>query len=77
MGWLSRLRAAFGRAPAEIPLPLWQATLARLPFLDRLDETDTHRLKSLCEQLLDRKPLSGARGFEVSDEIAVLVAAQA
>ncbi len=77
MEWLSRLRAAFGRVPALIPQPLWQATLARLPFLDRLDEADTLRLKSLCEQLLDRKPLSGARGFEVSDEIAVLVAAQA
>ncbi len=46
-------------------------------FLDRLDHEDTAKLKRLCEQLLDRKPLSGARGFEVSDEIAVLVAAQA
>ena len=77
LDWLDRLRAAVGRAPAQIPDPLWQATLGQLPFLDRLDHADTARLKLLCERLLDRKPLSGARGFEVSDEIAVLVAAQA
>lgn len=77
MGWLSRLRFALGRTPAPIPEPLWLSTLARLPFLDRLAATDAARLKALSERLLDRKPLSGAQGFEVSDEIAVLVAAQA
>lgn len=77
MRWLSRLRAAFTRAPARIPGPLWDATLTRLPFLLRLNPEERERLKLLCETLLDRKPLSGARGFEVSDEIAVLVAAQA
>ncbi len=77
MGWLARLRAALGRASVQIPEALWQATLAQLPFLDHLADADRGRLKLLCEQLLDRKPLSGARGFEVSDEIAVLIAAQA
>ncbi len=51
--------------------------MKQLPFLARLDATDTAQLKILCEQLLDRKPLSGAKGFGVSDEIAVLIAAQA
>ncbi len=77
MRWLARLRSAFVREPAHIPEPLWQQTLARLPFLSRLDKHELGRLKSLCEALLDRKPVSGARGFEISDEIAVLVAAQA
>ncbi len=77
MGWWSRLRAAFGSTPASIPEPLWQAILAQLPFLDRLSLVDKARLKIMCERLLDRKPMSGMRGFEVSDEIAVLVAAQA
>ncbi len=74
---MSRLRAAFGRAPAQIPEWLWRSTLQQLPFLDRLEAADTARLKSLCEQLLDRKPVSGAKGFDVSDDIAVLIAAQA
>ncbi len=77
MGWWSRLRAAFGSTPASIPEQLWQAILAQLPFLDRLSLVDKARLKIMCERLLDRKPMSGMRGFEVSDEIAVLVAAQA
>lgn len=77
MGWLSRIIPALAREPAAIPEALWQATLQRLPFLDRLDAAERARLKSLCERLLDRKPLSGAKGFEVSDEVAVLIAAQA
>lgn len=77
MGWLSRLKAMFAHEPARIPEPVWQATLARLPFLNRLDQDERARLKALCEALLDRKPMSGARGFELSDEVAVLVAAQA
>ena len=75
--WLSRLFPALSREPARIPDALWLATLRQLPFLDRLDDDERARLKSLCERLLDRKPLSGAKGFEVSDEVAVLVAAQA
>ena len=65
------------REPARIPDALWLTTLRQLPFLDRLDDDERARLKSLCERLLDRKPLSGAKGFEVSDEVAVLIAAQA
>lgn len=77
MGWLSRLLPVLSRQAARIPEPLWRSTLRQLPFLDRLDVGERTRLKSLCEQLLDRKPLSGAQGFEVSDDIAVLIAAQA
>lgn len=77
MRWLRRLLSAFSREPATIPDPLWESTLRQLPFLDRLDGDERVRLKVLCERLLARKPVSGAQGFEVSDEIAVLIAAQA
>ena len=77
MRWLSRLFAALSREPEKIPDQLWQSTLSQLPFLDRLDADERARLKTRCERLLDRKLLSGAKGFEVSDEIAVLIAAQA
>ncbi len=77
MGWLTRLFPALARAPAAIPDDLWQSTLGQLPFLDRLDGDERSRLKALCEQLLARKPVSGAGGFEVGDDIAVLIAAQA
>lgn len=77
MGWLSQLFSALSREPTPIPEALWQSTLQQLPFLDRLDPGERSRLKALCERLLARKPVSGAKGFEVSDEVAVLIAAQA
>jgi Mlc titration factor MtfA (ptsG expression regulator) len=75
--WLSQLRAALASEPARISDPLWQTTLRQLPFLDRLHQDERARLKLLCERLLDRKPVSGARGFALSDDVAVLIAAQA
>jgi Mlc titration factor MtfA (ptsG expression regulator) len=77
MRWLSRLLRTFSREPVAIPDDLWHATLQQLSFLDRLNRDERTRLKLLCEQLLARKPISGVKGFEVTDEIAVLIAAQA
>jgi Mlc titration factor MtfA (ptsG expression regulator) len=77
MRWLSRLLRTFSREPVAIPDDLWHATLQQLSVLDRLNRDERTRLKLLCEQLLARKPISGVKGFEVTDEIAVLIAAQA
>lgn len=74
MQWLRKL---FKREQPEIPEPLWQECLARLPFLDRLDEEELARLKALAETLLAAKGMRAAGGLELSDEIATLVAAQA
>lgn len=60
-----------------IPDALWAATLARLPFLDYLTNDERQRLKTLCEDLLQKKPLAGVGGFEVDDDTAALIAAQA
>ena len=64
-------------ARATIPDALWADTLLRLPFLDYLNDDERSRLKSLCEALLQKKPLAGVGGFEVDDDTAVLIAAQA
>lgn len=74
MQWLRQL---FSRQFPHIPDPLWQSCVARLPFLQRLPAADLVRLKLLCEELLGRKTFTGAGGFELTDEIAVLIAAQA
>lgn len=60
-----------------IPDPLWQATLTRFPFLLWRDDTELAELRRLATLFLDRKEFFGAHGFEVSDEMAVAVAAQA
>ncbi len=71
------LPSSLRQARATIPDELWAATLLRLPFLDYLNDDDRSRLKSLCEALLQKKPLAGVGGFEVDDDTAVLIAAQA
>lgn len=71
------LPASLRAARVSIPDALWADTLQRLPFLDYLNEAERRRLKSLCEALLQKKPLAGVGGFEVDDATAVLIAAQA
>lgn len=49
----------------------------RLAFLQRLSPIELERLKALSETLLGKKTFTGAAGFELTDEIAVDIAAQA
>lgn len=74
MGWLRQL---FNRDKPQIPDSLWLDIIAHLPFLQRLTAQELERLKVVSEELLDRKTFTGAAGFELSDEIAVVIAAQA
>lgn len=60
-----------------IPEPLWQLTLARYPFLAARDAADLAELRRLCSLFLASKEFHGVGGFEVTDEVALAVAAQA
>lgn len=60
-----------------IPDVLWRRTLKRFPFLPRAGHPDEAALRRLCSLFLDRKEFSGAHGLNVSDDIAVAIAAQA
>jgi Mlc titration factor MtfA (ptsG expression regulator) len=64
-------------APRVIPDPLWQAVLARYPFLIERPRVDVERLRSLAAQFLASKEFSGANGFVITDEVALSIAAQA
>jgi Mlc titration factor MtfA (ptsG expression regulator) len=81
---IGRWWSALGRRRDErvlrqraIPDDLWSLTLARFPFLQRRPAPDLERLRRLATLFLDRKEFTGANGLEVSDEIAVAIAAQA
>lgn len=66
------------KAPAPtIPEPLWRATLARYPFLSKTAGRDMPRLRNLTESFLAQKEFSGAHGLEITDAMAVTIAAQA
>lgn len=60
-----------------IPDALWADTLAHLPFLARRSANDLAELRRLASLFLDRKEFSGGQGLEVSDAMAVAIAAQA
>jgi MtfA peptidase len=64
-------------AQRAIPEPLWRQTLSRFPFLARLDGAEALRLRELSTLFLARKEFTGAHGLQVTDEMAVAIAAQA
>jgi Mlc titration factor MtfA (ptsG expression regulator) len=79
-GWWQRLRRRSEQRAVErraIPDALWQQTLRDYPFLTRHTPEDAAELRRLSSLFLDRKEFSGAQGLQVSDEMAVAIAAQA
>ena len=76
-GWWQRWRKARALERRAIPEPLWQLTLARFPFLAARSEEDLRELRQMATLFLSAKEFSGARDLEITDEMAVAIAAQA
>ena len=79
-GWLQHWRqrrddAAVARR--SIPDDLWKRTLVRYPFLPRRQASDTQELRRLTSLFLDRKEFSTSGGLQLTDAMAVAIAAQA
>ena len=70
--WLQGRRRA-----REIPPALWQHTVGRYTFLARQTPAAQERLRALAQQFLDEKEFQGAGGLQVTDAMAVAIAAQA
>jgi MtfA peptidase len=56
---------------------LWADTCRALPLLDRLDPTDTGRLRRLTTLFLHHKRFIGAHGLQVAADMRLDIAAQA
>ncbi len=79
-GWwqaLAQRRRAAALTRRAIPDPLWQATLAQLPFLSAWPAEPLVRLRTLASLFLDRKEFTGVGGFVVDDGVALSIALQA
>ena len=80
MAWLqrtaSRIRALLRPVP-EIPSTLWLQVLQKHPFLQALSLEEKSKLRALSALFLRNKQFSGAHGLEVSDSMALTIAAQA
>jgi len=75
--WWRRWRTARTLERRPIPEPLWQLTLARYPFLAARSAPKLAQLREMATLFLAQKEFTGVRGLEVSDEMAVAIAAQA
>lgn len=71
-GWLRRRTSA-----RPLPDELWEAVLARYPFLANRDAADIAKLRELTARFLSQKEFHGAGGFVITDEVAISIAAQA
>jgi len=69
--WLRRRRV-----PA-IADALWLGVLARYPFLSQWSGSELQRVRQLAAEFLATKEFHGAGGFEITDEVALAIAAQA
>jgi Mlc titration factor MtfA (ptsG expression regulator) len=72
----NRLRATVAPVP-DISAALWLQTLGRYPFLAALPLHDQAKLRALSALFLRNKEFTGAHGLEVTDAMAVAIAAQA
>lgn len=72
-----RWREARALRQRAIPDALWQQVLDAYPFIARRSETDRTALRRLCSLFLAEKEFTGAHGLQVTDEMAVAIAAQA
>ena len=76
-GWWQSWRRSRTLERRAIPDPVWRLTLARYPFLAARSETKLQQLRELATLFLARKEFSGVGELEVTDEMAVAIAAQA
>jgi Mlc titration factor MtfA (ptsG expression regulator) len=74
--WFRRASAADVERP-WIGDDEWQALLARLPYLDRLDADGRGRLRTLCGAFLADKAINGAGGLVVTAQMVGTIAVQA
>lgn len=77
MRWWRRWRSARILRHRAIPDALWAQVVARHPFLARRSPSTLSRLRELATLFLAEKEFTGAHGMQVTDEMAVTIAAQA
>jgi hypothetical protein len=65
------------RRPPAVPEPLWRHTIAHHPFLAALSPGEQRHLRQLSAHFLMEKEFHGANGLEITDAMALTIAAQA
>lgn len=76
-GWLPQALRPAGARGVPIPDALWQRTLQDFTFLPAEPPALAGRLRAMTGEFLADKEFSGAHGLQVTDAMAVAIAAQA
>lgn len=76
-GWFGRWRRARAVERQAIGDAQWMRVVSRFSFLRLLPAADQRRLRELTALFLDRKPVSGAGGLELTRDMQLVIAAQA
>lgn len=71
-GWWPKRREA-----PPLPQALWDTVLASYPFLAQRPDAEREQLRALSARFLQDKEFHGAQGLQITDEIALSIAAQA
>lgn len=75
--WAKRQRILYTLKHHPIPFILWQAVIHKAVFLHRLSSVEKAHLRELATLFLHRKTITAARGLQLTDEMIVIIAAQA
>lgn len=75
--WILRLLGRPAGARIRIPDALWQQTLFEFSFLAQCSGAELSRLRELTALFLEEKEFHGAQGLEITDAMAIAIAAQA
>lgn len=72
--WLRQRRLRWQQRPFP---PKWRRLLRQWPLYQRLPPVLQHRLQGMVQVFVAEKPIIGCQGLHVTDEMRVLIAAQA
>jgi len=75
--WVKRQRIRYTLKHHAIPFFLWKKSLHNAELLHHLSAVEKAQLRELASLFLRRKAITGARGFTLSNEMCILIAALA
>lgn len=77
MKWLERIRTYYILKKHGLADHLWLKTTDKLPLLASLSAVEMAELRVLSTLLIHRKTFTGVQGVDITEEIKIIIAAQA
>ena len=75
--WVKRRRICYTLKHHAIPFDLWNKVLYKAELLRDLSSVERAQLRKETTLFLRRKTIAGAQGFQLTDEMIIIIAAQA